>query len=316
MDMPHRPFLTLRRPYARRILRAAALLLATFHLAAVAQPAEDTVCRDALVQAESRYVSQDYTAIEALTNDCLYHPAALDAERQQAYRLQALAFIKQDLLAEAQMTIVKLLGMDYAYEADAIQDPPVYVALVSAVKDQLRVTTEPQRSGLLDINTASAQDLEALDGIGPVLAQRILAYRRANGAFRAIEDLQNVQGIGPRTYERFAAHITIDPQASTYSVAGGVSVEPVPPRPLMSSEDEPMASRETAPVSRLVNINTATAEELESLGGIGPVLAQRILDYRRENGVFHQIAELQEVRGIGPRTLERLAPFVTVGDAE
>jgi len=55
-----------------------------------------------------------------------------------------------------------------------------------------------------------------------------------------------------------------------------------------------------------VNINTATSRELERLDGIGPVLAQRIVDYREANGSFHSLEELMDVPGIGPKKLEKM----------
>ena len=64
--------------------------------------------------------------------------------------------------------------------------------------------------------------------------------------------------------------------------------------------------------ARRVNLNTATREELEVLPGIGPALAQAILDYRRERGPFRRVEDLLEVPGIGPAKLERLRPLVRV----
>ena len=62
----------------------------------------------------------------------------------------------------------------------------------------------------------------------------------------------------------------------------------------------------------LVNLNTATAEELDTLPDIGPVTAQSILEWRQQNGGFTSVQELLEVDGIGPATLEKLTPHVTV----
>jgi competence protein ComEA len=62
----------------------------------------------------------------------------------------------------------------------------------------------------------------------------------------------------------------------------------------------------------LVNINTAGLEELESLPGIGPSLGQRIIDYREQHGPFHSVDDLDDVSGIGEKTLEDLRPLVTV----
>ncbi|MDR7437902.1 MAG: ComEA family DNA-binding protein [Armatimonadota bacterium] len=61
-----------------------------------------------------------------------------------------------------------------------------------------------------------------------------------------------------------------------------------------------------------VNINTADAARLETLPGIGPILARRIVEYRNRHGPFQRLEDLLQVQGIGPRLLERLRPLVTV----
>ena len=62
----------------------------------------------------------------------------------------------------------------------------------------------------------------------------------------------------------------------------------------------------------IVNINAADVEELEKLPGIGEVLAQRIIEYRSANGEFSSIEDLDNVKGIGEKTLEKLAPCVAL----
>jgi competence protein ComEA len=61
-----------------------------------------------------------------------------------------------------------------------------------------------------------------------------------------------------------------------------------------------------------ININTATQIELESLSGIGPVIAKAIIQYRLDNGPFTEIEEIQEVSGIGPATFEKIKLYITV----
>ena len=69
----------------------------------------------------------------------------------------------------------------------------------------------------------------------------------------------------------------------------------------------------TVSVAGKININTASADELESLPGIGEKLASAIVTYREENGSFSGIGELAEVPGIGAGKLEAIADLITVG---
>ncbi|MEW6717921.1 MAG: helix-hairpin-helix domain-containing protein [Chloroflexota bacterium] len=88
----------------------------------------------------------------------------------------------------------------------------------------------------------------------------------------------------------------------------------------------PVAGKNPAPTSSanqppnpqttdsVININTATQEELESLPGIGPVTAEKIIVYRQEHGLFTSIEEIQNVSGIGPVMFEKIKNYITVGD--
>jgi competence ComEA-like helix-hairpin-helix protein len=75
-------------------------------------------------------------------------------------------------------------------------------------------------------------------------------------------------------------------------------LEPAPP-----AADAPDSARRSA--ARL-DLNRASAAELDALPGIGPVLAGRIVEHRRTHGPFHRVEELRAVRGVGPRLFERL----------
>ncbi|MBN1871646.1 MAG: helix-hairpin-helix domain-containing protein [Candidatus Omnitrophica bacterium] len=79
-------------------------------------------------------------------------------------------------------------------------------------------------------------------------------------------------------------------------------------------ENTPEARRldEIIDEAKTVNLNTATATELTRLKGIGPALAQRIVTYRRENGLFGEIEEVKNVRGIGPDKFLDIKDHITV----
>lgn len=64
---------------------------------------------------------------------------------------------------------------------------------------------------------------------------------------------------------------------------------------------------------KVLDLNQASLGDIETLPGIGPVLAQRVIDYRASAGKFQSVEELRHVKGIGAKKLERLRPFVAVG---
>ncbi|MFI4871083.1 MAG: ComEA family DNA-binding protein, partial [Phycisphaerales bacterium JB061] len=63
-------------------------------------------------------------------------------------------------------------------------------------------------------------------------------------------------------------------------------------------------------IQKLVNVNTASSAELQLLPGIGPVMAGRIIEDRTTNGLYRSPADLDRVKGIGPKTLEKLTPLI------
>lgn len=70
-----------------------------------------------------------------------------------------------------------------------------------------------------------------------------------------------------------------------------------------------------AQTTDLVNINTATAEELQKLKAIGPTIAARIVEYRKANGPFKTPEDLMKVKGIGEKSFEKIKDQITVGKA-
>lgn len=295
-----------------RLIRLAVTLgLVAAAGAAAAQPSS---CAEALQTAERQYRDQVYSAVEPTLRACRLPSPAPRFQLVQAYRLVALASIKQGLVDAARAAVWQLLQADPTYRADPLADLPVYVDVVEAVRREHAASGRvdgpapappgaPDTGGPdaapVDLNTASAEALEAVPGIGPALAARIVAYRAETGPFATVDELEAVRGIGPRTIERMRPYLTVSNRRVVRTVVGGgVPAAGAP-------------AERGAPRGR-VDLNAATAAELEALDGIGPVLAGRILAFRAENGPFRTVADLLNVRGIGPRTLERLRPQLAV----
>ncbi len=74
-------------------------------------------------------------------------------------------------------------------------------------------TSKRSHRGLLDLNRATKQDFDALPGIGPRLAERIMEYRQSVGAFHALDELRAVKGIGKKKFEQIRPLVTVAPDA-------------------------------------------------------------------------------------------------------
>jgi competence protein ComEA len=123
----------------------------------------------------------------------------------QGARVQDAISAAGGFLAEADKTGINLARV--LEDGEQIDIPFGVGASIVLPTPGVEVVTSS--SELIDINTASQSELESLPGIGPTTAQKIIAYREENGPFARIEDIINVSGIGPGTFERIKELITV-----------------------------------------------------------------------------------------------------------
>jgi competence protein ComEA len=83
---------------------------------------------------------------------------------------------------------------------------------------------------------------------------------------------------------------------------------------VLASTGVAFAAAKPAPAGK-VNINSATAEQLTTLPGVGPKLAARIVEYRQKSGGFKSVQELLNVQGIGEKNLQKIQGYLSTGDA-
>ena len=160
--------------------------------------------------------------------------------------------------------------------------------------DEKRLREKPLAPGeLLDPNRAGEAQLDRLPGIGPSIARAVVEERKRGGGFSGRQDLLRVRGIGEKTLDRIGVLLDF---------SGGV--------PVGLGGGRPAPHRSTG--SR-IDLNVASVEELTSLPGIGPALAGRIIQSRKEDGPFRVPEDLLRIRGIGPRVLAKILARVRPG---
>jgi competence protein ComEA len=164
----------------------------------------------------------------------------------------------------------------------------------------------------IDLNKADRTELLQLPGVGANMAERILAYRRENGGFRSVDDLRRVRGIGPATLARLRPWVCVEDGDDEPDVESTMAA--APKGGTTTRAPEPAAGKKAAAPGEPIDVNTATAEELRKLPGIGPKMSQAIIS-EREKAPFKSVDDLRRVHGIGAKTLDRLRPYVTAGGA-
>ncbi len=127
----------------------------------------------------------------------------------QGSRVQDAISAAGGFLAEANKTGINLAR---ALEDGEQLDVPYMEGGSPVIQDvSTAVATAASNAELININIASQAELESLPGIGPTTAKKIIQYREQNGPFLTAEDIINVSGIGPGTYERIKDLITVGP---------------------------------------------------------------------------------------------------------
>jgi competence protein ComEA len=178
---------------------------------------------------------------------------------------------------------------------DGISKLPEILEESEATRDETRRRSLPLGPGeTVDPNRSGEEDLDRLPGVGPATARAWVEHR------------SELNGIGGATLEKIRDHLDF---------SSGVPMELRSPREpggtssgsdrgtvrTVLSREAPSRSRAVSPV----DLNRAGPEELQTLPGIGPALAERILESRKREGPFRSAEDLLRVRGIGPATLAR-----------
>ncbi len=137
--------------------------------------------------------------------------------------------------------------------------------------------TDKRQPAIVELNTADSTDLVSVDGIGPVFAKRILAYRERLGGFHSTGQLREVFGIDEERFEKISALVKTD---STYI--------------------------------RKINVNTAGVSDLRKHPYISPNVAQGLVNYRKQHGTFRSVTDIRSCVLVSADLYRKIAPYLTI----
>lgn len=171
---------------------------------------------------------------------------------------------------------------------------------------------EPEISYPLDLNAATAEELETLPGVGAILAERIVSYREAVGGFQTLEELQQVNGIGSGIYFQIAPYLFIIGELQTISPESELPEATDAAAP----ELEPETALESASASiPCLDINIATAEDFQKLPNVTQEQAEAIVRLRTQIQYFQNIYELLYADGMTDRLFLSIRDYLYVSFA-
>jgi competence protein ComEA len=200
---------------------------------------------------------------------------------------------------------------------------------IAALEEESRALKPPPRgaapAGPIDLNAASARELEQLPGVGPAVAARIVEARTAAGPFTSLPDLATrVRGVGPAMLAKWDGKVVpFPPTPESESASASASA---PPRTSTSPSTSASASasaraseigsgstRSSGSAVAAMDLNQATPTDLEKISGVGPILAGRLVARRDSLGRFREWSEVDAVPGVGPAMLARLKGLAVLG---
>lgn len=242
-----------------------------------------------LADVQPRHAQPEVPAAPVVTDDA---PKRLAVEPGRQWLTRLVEFGREHLAA---LAIVLLVGCGWtAYSLLQARSVPVAVAAVPTVL----ATPAPAAS-------ASAPPTVLVHVVGAVRRPGLVELPEGARVADAITAAGGLTAAADPGELNLAAVINDGDQLQ-------VGTRAKPGGEVRGASGAVAGSGGTAAGSGVLSLNTATLDQLDTLPGVGPVTAQKILDWRQAHGKFSTVAELQEVDGIGPKSFAEIAPHVRV----
>lgn len=150
--------------------------------------------------------------------------------------------------------------------------------------------------------------------IGDVVHPGVYSFAQGSRVQDAVNAAGGLLSTADTTSVNLAAKLEDGQQLNIPSQGGGVAGALPGSSSLPGSSNAPflVLTTPTIPAGNLININTATLAQLDTLPGIGPTTAQKIIDYRSQHGPFQKIEDIMNVPGIGPATFDNIKTLISV----
>lgn len=206
--------------------------------------------------------------------------ARLVSTRLKTPKMAAIAVAALVLIAAAIFTVTRAQTVTVQHEAETTSPQSPVLAETSSGKVFVHVVGAVRKPGVLELK-ANSRVVDAIEAAGGV----------AEGAALSAINLARMVTDGEQISVPTEEMVNAAAAASTAGAAGAVGA---------------------AGGNVLLNLNSADANALESLPGVGPALAGRIIDWRTSNGGFRTVDDLNQVSGIGGKLLERIRSLVSV----
>ncbi len=172
---------------------------------------------------------------------------------------------------------------------------PVHASQKVSSPDSLFAAVRTDFVHKIDIRIADKDELMKLSGIGAKRADDIIDFRNRK-QFDSVYELLEIKGIGEKTLNSMLPNLLLFGADTTVVNHTDHAT---------SAKDKPSTTKVVVDKNAMVNLNTASLDELMSLEGVGKVKANAILEYRNSNGAFQSIDDFTKVKGIGEKTLEK-----------